>query len=165
MKAFVIKLKENCYWLGGFYGKSNYDDIAHAKVYHLKSQAEKQCKLINETYNYNAQVVEITMEEVNQNLIPTNYDNLSIEDKLKYREIQVRIALDRDVEYDNKITKLEFTVKRLEEELAKKDKMVDIACSKLVDFEYEQKESVHSAQFWKERLETLATQELEKEEL
>ena len=64
MKAFVIKVKENCYWLGGFYGKNNYDDIAHAKVYHLPSQAEKQCKLFNEAYGYNAKVVPITITEV-----------------------------------------------------------------------------------------------------
>ena len=63
MIAFVIKVKENCYWLGGFYGKNNYDDIAHAKVYVNKTQAEKQCKLVNETYGHNAKVVEITITE------------------------------------------------------------------------------------------------------
>lgn len=65
MKAFVIKVKENCYWLGGFYGKDNYDDIAHAKVYVNKTQAEKQCKLVNKIYGHNAKVVEITMAESN----------------------------------------------------------------------------------------------------
>lgn len=63
IKAFVIKVKENCYWLGGFYGKNNYDDIARAKVYVNKTQAEKQCKLINESYGHNAKVVEITIAE------------------------------------------------------------------------------------------------------
>ena len=63
MKAFAIKVKEDCYWLGGFYGKNNYDDIAHAKVYVNKTQAEKQCKLVNEGYGHSAEVVEITIAE------------------------------------------------------------------------------------------------------
>lgn len=63
MKAYVIKIKEGCYWLGGFCGINNYDDITHAKIYHLPSQAEKQCKLVNETYGYKAKVVPVTISE------------------------------------------------------------------------------------------------------
>lgn len=61
------------------------------------------------------------------------------------------------------LSRKESLIKKWQKQLAEKDKMVDIACGKLVDFEYENKESVHSAQFWKERLESLAKQELEKE--
>ena len=63
MKAFVIKVKKNYYWLGGFYGKNNYDDITRAKVYVNKTQANKQCSLVNESYGHNAKVVEITIAE------------------------------------------------------------------------------------------------------
>lgn len=112
-KAFVIKVKENCYWLGGFYGENNYDDIAHAKVYHLRTQAEKQCKLINEFYNYNAQVVESTIVEgdLEQQLTKKDKQIEGIDYNLTYKQIQI----------DN----LEKENKQMKEQLAEKDKEIE----------------------------------------
>lgn len=81
MKAYVIKVKDDSYWLGGFYGADNYGDIAHAKIYTSETQAEKQCKLVNESYGHNAnvRVVNITEDDLQYEI-----DNL----KLKVKNYQ-----------------------------------------------------------------------------
>ena len=111
MKAFVIKVKENCYWLGGFYGKNNYDDIAHAKVYINKTQAEKQCKLVNESYGHIAKVIEITIAE----------GDLEQENKQLKKE---RKSLRRKLELEEKnnlenITDADEIIEQLKEQLSK----------------------------------------------
>ena len=125
MKAFVIKIKENCYWLGGFYGKNNYDDIAHAKVYVNKTQAEKQCKLVNESYGHNAKVVEITIAEGDLD----NYiDKLQNERDFERRDktyIVKQLNDPNDYVVREDYIKLEQENKQLKEQLAIKDKMID----------------------------------------
>ncbi len=124
MKAFVIKNKEGKYFCGFDY----FPDInifSENIIDGIKASTYEYCQKEIEDFDLkDCKVVEITIEEVDKNLTPTNYDNLSIEDKLKYKENQVRIARDRDVEYNDKITELEFTIKRKEEQLAEKDKEI-----------------------------------------
>ena len=61
-------------------------------------------------------------------LVPQNYDNLSIEDKLKYRENQVHIALERNIVYNNKI-------EELEQQLVEKDKEVEKLKTRISELE------------------------------
>lgn len=125
MKAFVLKNNKGLYYTTHLDCEGIYtQDISEAYIFDRETANSVRLFLDKATFE-KWKVVKITIEEVDKNLTPTNYDNLNIEDKLKYRENQVRIARDRDVEYNNKITELEFTIKRLEEELAEKDKIIE----------------------------------------
>lgn len=94
MKAFVIKVKENCYWLGGFYGKNNYDDITRAKLYVNKTQAEKQCKLVNESYGHSAEIIEVTIAEGN-----LEQENKQLKERIDKAIEYIKLNI-RDIDYD-----------------------------------------------------------------
>ena len=108
----------------------------------------------------------LTSEQVVEYLIMIDLQRKGTENKLNAGGLSTLFNLQSKKELkDVKIVDVLDYIHAQEEKLAIKDKMVDIACGKLVDFEYEQKESVHSAQVWKEHFEALAKQELAKQEL
>lgn len=114
MKAFVIKVKENCYWLGGFYGKNNYDDITRAKLYVNKTQAEKQCKLVNESYGHSAEIIEVTIAEGN-----LEQENKQLKERiqniLEGKEIPA-ICAKKYEKYEEKLTEKDKEIERLKQE-------------------------------------------------
>lgn len=64
MIAYAIKIKEDCYWLGGFYGKNNYGDLVHSKIFVTERQAITNCASVNDLYGYDAKVVKVEIKEV-----------------------------------------------------------------------------------------------------
>lgn len=129
MKAFVIKNKEGKYFESQCIANGEPRFYANQfLVFTNKDEAKAVLENIAEDcdyFNIACEVVEITIAEVNKNFEPQNYDNLNTEDKLKYRDEQVRLAVERSVDDYNKITDLEFHIKRLEEQLAEKDKEIN----------------------------------------
>ena len=125
MKTYVIKVKDNSYWLGGFYGADNYGDIAHAKIYVNKTQANKQCNLVNESYGHNAKVVEITMVEGN---FDAYIDKLQDERDFERRDktyIVKQLNDPNDYVIREDYIKLEQRNKQLEEQLSEKNKEIE----------------------------------------
>ena len=137
MKAYIIKNKEGKYF--GYYdSENNRFEFSNKPKRFIMFNTLRDAKKIKNLWKMNkCGIVEITIAEGD---LKQEIENLK-----------------------DDLSRKESLIKKWQKQLAEKDKMVDIACGKLVDFEYENKESVHSAQFWKERLESLAKQELEKE--
>lgn len=79
----------------------------------------ERLKYVNLLSDYKKQLAELKAEITpsNKELLPQEYDNYNLADKLRYRESQVRIASEREKQYDDKIWRLEQQLKEKDDEI------------------------------------------------